>query len=99
MIVMPLARAWMRQLTAASAAALALPVAVFVALALLGLTGGFGGLGSLGQVFAGPSGRAPVAASHNPAASSLPVMRSSGAAAPKPATNRAGHPSAVSAKA
>ena len=75
-----------------------MPVAILVALALLGFTGGFGGLGSLGQVFAGPGARPPVAATHDLTARSLPVVRSSSAAAPKPAASRAGHASATSAK-
>lgn len=52
---MSLVRAWMRQLSGASGAAVVVPVAVFGSMVLLALAGGFGSLAGLGQALAGPS--------------------------------------------
>jgi hypothetical protein len=57
---MPLVRAWMRGLSAASGAAVLVPGGIFVALPLLALAGSFGRIGGLGQASNGPA--APVAA-------------------------------------
>jgi hypothetical protein len=51
---MTLARAWRRQLTGASSAALIVPFAMLAALVVLALGGGFSQVGVLGQIFAGP---------------------------------------------
>jgi hypothetical protein len=47
-------RAWVRQLAAASLAAVCIPVAVLGALVVVAFTGGFGSLGALEQIFSGP---------------------------------------------
>jgi hypothetical protein len=91
---MSLARAWTRQLYGASGAALLVPGAILLALALLGLAGGFGQLGTLSQAFAGPAvpGGSTVAGgvvSARAAAPVLPIARG-GAPAPLLAAARAG---------
>jgi hypothetical protein len=74
---MSLARAWMRQLSGASAAALLVPCAVFASIVVLALTGGFAQLRGLGQAFGGPSVPA--------AAGSAAPQTGAGAAASTPA--------------
>jgi hypothetical protein len=49
-----LARSWTRQLLAAAAGGMLAPVALLVAMLLLGVGGGFGAISSLKQVLAGP---------------------------------------------
>jgi hypothetical protein len=52
---MSLVRAWTRQLSGASGAAVIAPMAVFGSMVLLALAGGFGSLGRIGQALAGPA--------------------------------------------
>jgi hypothetical protein len=79
---MSLARAWKRQLYAASGAALVVPCAMLAALVALALGGGFSQVGVLGQIFSGPPaiGAGPAGASgggaNGVAARSLPVIPS-----------------------
>jgi hypothetical protein len=83
-----LVRAWRRQISGASGAALIVPIAVFGSMVLLALAGGFGALGGLGQAIAGPAspGGAPGAKALATAdvrgvpASVLPVVARAGAA-------------------
>src|ERR1700741_5399145 len=51
---MRLARAWRRQILGASLAAVLIPAAIIVPLAVLASAGEFRRIGGLGQVFAGP---------------------------------------------
>jgi hypothetical protein len=87
---MTVARAWGRQLFAASTAALIVPSTMLAAVLVLALGGGFGSVGVLGQLFSGPSlpgvgGGAPGGAhggSRGLVAASLPVVRA--VTAPRP---------------
>lgn len=87
---MPLSRAWVGKLSAASLAALLVPGAMMAALGVLVIAGGFGSIGSLGQAFTGPSlpatGGLPPGPRWSPAAVAELTARSAArASAPLPA--------------